>query len=809
VNAPARADEAAERPIRILVIDDEEAARRNLCSGLEDLGYETHMAPDGCAGLEQFNRATPDLVLVDLFMPVMTGLELITALKEKSPLTPVIVVSGSGTLYDAIKAIRLGAWDYVVKPIENSDEFDLVLRRNLDRAQLLVENQRQKKQLQELLATNTNKLRESEERFRKLFEESPVGIALLDSHRAIVLTNQRYRDFLGYSEAEIRQRGPAGLLHPEDWEPSLALSGRLRAGEIPLFHMEQRYVRKDGTVVWADTSITALREPDGRITHTIGWVQDITERKRAEAELAELHRRQERILTAVGEGLHGIDREGTIIFENPAAAAMLGWGVQELIGQAAHQIMHHTRPDGSPYPPEACHIYATLRDGLVRHVEDEVFWRKDGTSFPVTYTCTPMRDEAGTIIGAVVAFSDITERKRAEESHARLAARERELEADLRQSQKLEAVGQLAGGVAHDFNNILSALIMQVELLEAIPAMPAAAADGLRQIRADANRAAQLTRQLLLFSRRQVMRLEVLNLNELIINLGKLLQRLIREDVQLQLRTRPGALLTRADPGMLEQVLINLAVNARDAMPAGGKLTIETTELHVDEAVARAHPEATPGRYVGFSVSDTGDGIPPEVLPRIFEPFFTTKAAGQGTGLGLATVFGIIKQHQGWIQLENRPGRGATFQVFLPASTAAAAETAPAEAQTKPRGGTETIFLVEDDAAVRKPARKLLERMGYEVLEAADGVEALKCWEANRGRVALLLTDLVMPGGISGQELGRRLQAEQPRLKVVYTSGYSAEIAGRDFKLREGEAFVQKPFSPTVLWETIRRSLDG
>jgi CheY-like chemotaxis protein len=254
---------------------------------------------------------------------------------------------------------------------------------------------------------------------------------------------------------------------------------------------------------------------------------------------------------------------------------------------------------------------------------------------------------------------------------------------------------------------------------------------------------------------------------------------------------------------------MNLAVNARDAMPKGGDLLIETTETTVDASEARLNPEAAPGRYVCLSVTDTGSGIAPEILPRIFEPFFTTKEPGKGTGLGLATVFGIVKQHHGWIKLENRPGQGATFRVYLPASAETAAPPAAATAKPKSNGGTETILLVEDELAVRTFTRRILERHGYQVLEAAEGAEALNLWREHRASVALLLTDLVMPGELDGQALGRRLRADQPDLKVIFASGYSAEIAGRDFQLRPGEAFVQKPFAAEHLLETIRRCLDS
>jgi len=305
------------------------------------------------------------------------------------------------------------------------------------------------------------------------------------------------------------------------------------------------------------------------------------------------------------------------------------------------------------------------------------------------------------------------------------------------------------------------------------------------------------------------MQLRLLDLNEVVMNMARMLQRIIREDVRLQLHLHPAPLMAQADTGMVEQVLMNLAVNARDAMPQGGQLLLETTAVVVDAKPADADPDAAPGRYVCLSVTDTGSGIPPEILPRIFEPFFTTKEPGQGTGLGLATVFGIVKQHHGWIKLENRPGQGVTFRVFLPASSAPAAESVATEVKPKACGGTETILLVEDELAVRKPTRQILERHGYTVLEAADGAAALLLWQAHRRAVALLLTDLVMPGELGGRELGRRLRAEQPGLKVIYASGYSADTAGQDFQLQPGEAFVQKPFAKEQLLETIRRGLEG
>ena len=408
---------------------------------------------------------------------------------------------------------------------------------------------------------------------------------------------------------------------------------------------------------------------------------------------------------------------------------------------------------------------------------------------------SPVRDKSGSSFGRIWTFRDITQA--------------RQLEMQLRQSQKMEGIGQLAGGVAHDFNNILAALLMQTDLIEMVEKLPGEVIEGLQQIRADANRAADLTRQLLLFSRRQVMQASVFDLNELVTNLAKMLQRIIGEDIRLQLHLHAGPVLLRADAGMIDQIIMNLAVNARDAMSAGGRLRIETTQKHVTDELAGLYPDAAPGDYVCLSVSDSGGGIPLDVLPKIFEPFFTTKAAGKGTGLGLATVFGIVKQHYGWIKVDNRPGLGVTFRIFLPASSEGATQAAKIEAKIKPIGGKETILLVEDEPAVRKLICIMLERRGYQVVTASNGIEALDIWQKKCQSVSLLLTDLVMPGGMSGHELARQLKAVQPNVKTIFISGYSAETAGKELQLCHGENFVQKPFGADQLLETIRRSLDS
>jgi PAS domain S-box-containing protein len=526
----------------------------------------------------------------------------------------------------------------------------------------------------------------------------------------------------------------------------------------------------------------------------IGFALEVHERElarqHAEAALRESEERFREIAETIQEVFWVTDAAKTrMLYVSPAYERIWGRPCQSLY-ESPRDWLEAIHPDDREH---VAHAAATQQASGRYNVEYRIV-RPDGQVRWIRDVAFPVRDGSGQVVRVVGVARDVTER--------------RELAEQLRQAQKMEAIGQLAGGVAHDFNNILAVIMMQVGLTESLQNLPHEAREGLEQIRLAAGRAANLTRQLLLFSRRQVMQPRILDLNEVVTSLAKMLQRIIGEDVRLELRLHPAPLMTRADAGMLDQVLMNLAVNARDAMPRGGKLVVETAARTLTEAETAAIPEATAGRYVSLRVTDAGSGIPPEILPRIFEPFFTTKEPGKGTGLGLATVYGIVNQHGGCIRVTSEPGRGTSFEVLLPAREDASAEAGEA-AQPVPRGGTETILLVEDDAAVRQLTRAVLEAHGYRVLEAAHGREALALWEQADGRVDLLLADLVMPEGLSGSALAERLRARRSDLRVVFTSGYSAEIAGRELSLKPGQNFLQKPATSTDLLDTVRRCLDG
>jgi signal transduction histidine kinase len=386
----------------------------------------------------------------------------------------------------------------------------------------------------------------------------------------------------------------------------------------------------------------------------------------------------------------------------------------------------------------------------------------------------------------------------------------RQLEDQLRHSQKLESVGRLASGVAHDFNNVLTVIQGHTGLLRSAPALTAAMSESVQGIARAAERGSKLTSQLLAFSRRNVLQPRRLDLNEVITSLSSLLHRTLGEDINYQFQYASDLPPIHADPGLIEQVIMNLAVNARDAMPRGGQLAVSTSMADIDASHVERHPgEARAGRFICLGIADTGGGMDHLTMGRIFEPFFTTKEFGKGTGLGLATVYGIIKQHQGWIEVQSQVGQGTTFRVYLPPAGQATEKSDDTSPDSTNLRGKETILVVEDEPPVRWIVKNVLGKYGYQVLEAGNGVEALALWHQHHGEIALLLTDVVMPVGLTGQELAERFTAQKPGLKVMFISGYSLQVAGKGFSELDGLNFLQKPFDDAKLARAVRRCLDA
>jgi len=443
--------------------------------------------------------------------------------------------------------------------------------------------------------------------------------------------------------------------------------------------------------------------------------------------------------------------------------------------------------------PRLTRARESLAQGMAYNIEYRIL-QPGGACRWIEERGYPVRGALGVVERMVGVALDITERK--------------QLEEQLHQSQKIDAIGQLAGGIAHDFSNVLTVINGYSNLLLDNHELPPAVAESLKHIYVAGGRAANLTRQLLIFSRKSQANHQLIDLNEVVDAVTAMLKRMIGENIRLELDLAHPLPRILADASMLEQVLMNLVVNARDAMPRGGSLVVSTGSCETTEADRARNSLARPGPHVWLSVRDTGCGIAPEVLPRIFEPFFTTKEEGKGTGLGLANVLSIAKQHQGWVEAESTPGEGTLFRIFLPVADEQLADT-PASAETRRvAGGKEVVLLVEDDEPVRAYARTVLQMHGYKVLEAVSGIDALEVWKRHRDRIALLVTDLVMPDEMTGLELSEKLRAERPGLKVLFSSGYNPEMAEDMLKTHEGFSFLHKPYQPKTLARMVREILD-
>jgi two-component system cell cycle sensor histidine kinase/response regulator CckA len=624
-------------------------------------------------------------------------------------------------------------------------------------------------------------LRESEARFRAMFELAPVGSRLMDLERRTVGTNQAFQRMLGYTADELEGMPPTAFSAPEDEEVDRELFAELVEGRREHYELERRYRAKDGRTVWGHLAVSLVRDADGRPKFGIGMVEDTTERKLAEESLRASEERYRELFENANDMVFTLDLDGRFTAINRAGERITGLPREELLGRRMGDLLAE-RPDvatpGADTVAYECELIADDGRRVALEVASRVIRSGDDP------------------IGVQGIARDVSER--------------RALEEQLRQAQKMEAVGQLAGGVAHDFNNLLTAITGYSEFaLGRLDDGSEKVRSNINEIKKAAERASALTRQLLAFSRKQILQPKLIRPDELVAGLDDLLRRLIGKHIEILTVSRPGLGFVRVDPGQLEQVVVNLAVNARDAMPDGGRLTIETANVDLDELDARAHEGALPGPYVTVAVQDTGDGIDAAALPRIFEPFFTTKEQGKGTGLGLATVYGIVQQSGGFLAVDSDTGAGSSFRVYLPRLDGEApAAAVEAEADATLAEGSETVLLVEDEAIVRDLLREILETTGYRVLEAVDGVDALALADAHTEAIDLLLTDVVMPK-MSGRDLAERFREVRPDTKVLYTSGYTDGAIAEHGVLAPGTEFLQKPFSFAELTQKVRSVLDA
>jgi len=640
-------------------------------------------------------------------------------------------------------------------------------------------------------------LRASETRYRLISENTGDVIWLLDPKtRHFTYVSPSIKRQSGYTPEEVIAQPVENILTAESysrmredfWERTAKFEAGDEAERIQTYEVDER--RRDGTVVRMEVVVTLLAGPDGRVREVLGVARDVTERHRQTEALREKEYWLSESQRASRIGSYTLDIGAGVWTSSATLDEILGIGQEygrtvegwarliyvEDAQEAAEYLRAHVVGQQMPFDRE----YRIVRpsDGQIRwvHGRGEL-----------------VRDAKGQLLTLAGTIQDITERKRLEEQ--------------LLQAQKMESVGRLAGGVAHDFNNLLTVINGYCDLM--LEGMDASnpLKEQLDEVRGAGQRAASLTQQLLAFSRRQVMRPQVLNLNGFLRETERLLRRLIGEDVRLVTMLAESLGKVKADPGQISQVILNLAVNARDAMPGGGSLTIETANVDIDAKSGAAQEAATPGRYVRLSVSDTGAGMDADTRMHLFEPFYTTKPAGQGTGLGLSSVYGIVRQSGGWISVYSEPGHGTQFHVYLPRVESQTDSAAVAVEKPAPAFGTETVLVAEDQHNVRRLVSLMLSGFGYQVLVAANGAEALAVASSHDGRIDLLITDVVMPG-MSGRELAVELARQRPGIHVLYMSGYTGNVTAQHGLLQEGVAFIQKPFTAETLAVKVRETLD-
>jgi PAS domain S-box-containing protein len=785
----------------ILIVEDDEGVSLLQRRALERAGYGVRTAATAAGALDQVVAGGIDLILLDNRLPEgLTGLDLYAGLRAAGHDLPAIVVTGFSDESTAIQALRAGVRDFVPKSGEYLDYLPQAVGRVLKHVR------------------TEAALRASEAALRAIFETAVDGVLTIDAAGVVRSFNPAAERIFGYPAAETVGR-PVTLLMPEGAGAAAAGAWREVTGR-----------RKDGSTFPLEVGVSELRVEGGpRFT---ALVREISDRKQAEEALRTYARQQAGVAALGQRALAGAEPEALmaraadlvagglaadlcgVLEPLPGGRALLlragaGWP-EGLVGRATVEAGDRS-PAGhallSGEPVLVADLAAEARFGVPPLLRER--GAVSGLAVPVPGHDAPWgvveaytarrRDFSTEDVHFVQAVANVLatalERRRASEALRRS-------EAQLLQAQKMEAVGRLAGGVAHDFNNLLTVINGYSEvLLQGLPD-----ADPIREplgeIRTAGERAGLLTRQLLAFSRKQVLQPVVVNLNAVVADMDRMLRRLIGEDVELVTRLDPALWLVRADAGQVEQVLLNLAINARDAMPTGGRLTLETHNVEAGPGAAR------PGRYALLAVSDTGLGMTDDVRGHIFEPFFTTKEPGRGTGLGLSTVYGIVTQSGGQVEVESGPGLGTTFRVYLPRAEEAAAPAGRKEPGAGPPRGDETVALVEDDDSLRALVHTVLTRSGYRVIDARHGPEALlKCGQHD-GPIHLLVTDVVLPQ-VSGPQLAERLAVLRPGLKVLFISGYTDEAVIRHGMVSPGTAFLPKPFTPAALAQKVREVLDA
>ncbi|HTX15573.1 MAG TPA: response regulator [Candidatus Baltobacteraceae bacterium] len=772
---PAPAD---VKTLRLLVVDDDPYDLELCLSNLRKSDLTFHAV--SVTTREGFVRALRqqdfDVVLSDYRMKNWTGIDALAIVRQIQPAASVILLSGTIGDELAVDCIKSGVTDYVLK-------------HQLARLPIAIRRAQEERTLRDAEIAAVRALRESEERYRVLVENAPEAIVVIDAKTGkFVDCNENALSLFGLSRAELLQRGPADLgpaKQPSGEASETAARRNIEravAGQIPVF--EWLHYDSRGAEILCEIHLVLLPSREGRLIR--GSIVNISERKRAEAALHQSEARYRGLVNNSIYGIYWVSDEGKLLDANPALVRMLGYdSVRDLLA-VGHSREFYASPD------DRDKIYAHyLTDGRLHAT---VEWkRKDSKHITVRLNGWPATDPERGKLCVEIVVEDVTER---------IA-----LEKQLVQAQKFEAIGQLAGGIAHDFNNMIGAILgwadMGVDETEGAPRIRRY----FDKVRQQADRAAALTRQLLAFARRQILEPRNIDMNQAVIETISLLEKVIGSNISIQAHLAPDLAVVRADPVQIEQVLMNLCINARDAMPGGGSLTVDTSNVTIDEEFCALQPLAHPGNYIMLAVIDSGTGMDEATLDRIFEPFFTTKDMGKGTGLGLATVYGIVHQHGGFLHVLSQPGQGSTFRVYLPVSMASEDRSSVSEDEKPARGGTETLLVVEDHEGLRQLALETLVNLGYKVILAFDGEKAVQEFQAHRDEIDLAVLDVMLPK-LSGPEAYVRISEEKPDLPVVFATGYSADSALLQYVQDKGLPLLQKPYSSRALARKVREALD-
>jgi PAS domain S-box-containing protein len=763
---------------KILVVDDEEKIRMSLSGLLRDYDYEVATASSGSECLQILSSQPSDLVILDIVMPGMDGIEVLQRIKEEYKDTEVIIITGYADKEKAIATFRLGVYDFIEKPFESKEILNTIShclnQLNLERE----------------VAEKTKELTIEKERLLVTLCSIGDGVIATDIEGKIVLINKVAEGLTGWTQEEA-----VGKPHYEVFQiinektrkvPEDPISRVIRNGLIVGLANHTVLVSRDGTERVIADSGSPIRDKDGNVIGVVLVFRDVTERRKAEEELRKSEEKYRTLFEESKDVVFISMPEGKLLDINPAGVKLLGYSSKdELLNVDIVRDLYFNPQDREKYQQ------ALKQHGFVKDYE-LILKKKDGERVIVLSTTTAVRDEKGNIVSYRGIMRDVTEQRR--------------LEVQLLQAQKMEAVGTLTGGIAHEFNNMLTTIIGYGKLLYEEMIADDPLKHNVEMIIASSDRAANLIQSLLTFSREQIIKLMPVNLHKIVKKVEKLLLRVIDEDIELKVILTDKDLVVNVDSGQIEQVLINLATNARDAMPGGGCLTISTELVELDEEYLKRYNYGKPGEYALISVTDTGAGMDSRTRERIFEPFFTTKEVGKGTGLGLSMVYGIIKQHNGYINVYSELGKGTTFKIYLPVIELEVKEIETA-IPTAPAGGTETILLAEDDKEVRNLIKDILQKFGYKVIEAVDGEDTIKKFMDDKDKIQLLILDVIMPKK-SGKEAYAEIKNIRPDVKALFTSGYAAETIFKKGLFEEGIHLVSKPLLPKELLKKVREVLD-